>query len=102
MFPESITLLEKPARDFPDDMMIQGPLGYAYAKSGRKADTEALLKNLTDKSRTKYVSGYFMSWICVGLDRKEGRHSVVGAGLRTRRISTHVEASGPRVRSVAL
>lgn len=71
MFQESIGVLEKPARDLPGDMMIVGPLGYAYAKSGRKMDAESLLKRLRDESQTKYVSGYFMSWICIGLGRNE-------------------------------
>ena len=71
MFRESIAALERVPRDSSGDVVIRAPLGYAYAKLGKKRDAELLLKELTAQSREKYVSGYFVSWVCIGLGRHE-------------------------------
>jgi DNA-binding winged helix-turn-helix (wHTH) protein/Flp pilus assembly protein TadD len=71
MFRESIAVLERVPRDSSGDVMIRALLGYACAKSGKKLDAELLLKELRVESQEKYVSGYFVSWVCIGLGRNE-------------------------------
>ncbi len=71
MFRESIAALERVPRSSSGDVMIRAPLGYAYAKLGKKRDAELLLKELRTESRRKYVSAYFVSWVCIGLGRNE-------------------------------
>jgi len=71
MFQESISVLERVPGDSSGDVMIRAPLGYAYAKLGRKHDAELVLTELQAKSREKYISSYFVSWVCVGLGRND-------------------------------
>jgi eukaryotic-like serine/threonine-protein kinase len=71
MFRESIAALEKVPRGSSSDVMIRAPLGYAYAKLGKKRDAGLLLKELRAESRRSYVSAYFVSWVCIGLGRKD-------------------------------
>ena len=71
MFRESIAALERAPRNSSGDVMIRAPLGYAYAKLGKKRDAQLVLKGLRAESRGKYVSSYFVSWVCIGLGRHE-------------------------------
>ena len=71
IFRESIAILERVPHDSSRDVMISAPLGYAYAKVGRTHDAELILRELKTKSGTRYVSGYYAAWICVGLGRNE-------------------------------
>jgi TolB-like protein/tetratricopeptide (TPR) repeat protein len=71
MFRESIATLERVPRSSSADVMIRAPLGYAYAKLGKKRDAELLLKELRAESQGKYVSAYFVSWVCIGLGRND-------------------------------
>lgn len=71
MFRESIAEVQKAAGFSSADVMIRGPLGYSYAKSGRRSDAEKILKDLKAESQRKYVSGYFVSWVCIGLGKND-------------------------------
>jgi tetratricopeptide (TPR) repeat protein len=71
MFRESIAELQKAPGFSPGDVMIRAPLGYDYAKSGRRSDAEKILKDLKAESQRKYVSGYFASWVCIGLGKND-------------------------------
>jgi Tfp pilus assembly protein PilF len=48
-----------------------GMLGYAYAKSGRKAEARKLLAELKEQSKRRYVASYSIAMIYVGLDEKD-------------------------------
>lgn len=50
---------------------IIGTLGYAYAKSGRKAEARKLLAELKELSKGRYVASYWIAMIYVGLDEKD-------------------------------
>ena len=71
MFRESIGALDRVPRDPAGDPMMQARLGYAYAKLGKKRDAERVLKAMESASQGKYVSGYFVAWVCVGLGRND-------------------------------
>ena len=71
MFRESIGALDRVPRNPAGDPMMQAPLGYAYAKLGKKRDAERVLKAMESASQGKYVSGYFVAWVCVGLGRND-------------------------------
>jgi TolB-like protein/DNA-binding winged helix-turn-helix (wHTH) protein/Tfp pilus assembly protein PilF len=71
MFRESVAELQKAAGVYSGDVMILAPVGYDYAKSGRRSDAEKILKDLQAESQRKYVSGYFVSWVCIGLGKKD-------------------------------
>jgi serine/threonine protein kinase/tetratricopeptide (TPR) repeat protein len=47
------------------------PLGYAYARVGRKADAEKILQELEDLSKYAYISAQEKAIICVGLGKKD-------------------------------
>jgi TolB-like protein/DNA-binding winged helix-turn-helix (wHTH) protein/Flp pilus assembly protein TadD len=46
-------------------------LAYAYSLIGRKAEAEAILRNLERKSKSEYVSPYAIATIYAGLGRKD-------------------------------
>ena len=46
-------------------------LGYAYARSSRIVEATKLLNELIELSYKKYVSGYHMATIYIGLNKKE-------------------------------
>jgi TolB-like protein/DNA-binding winged helix-turn-helix (wHTH) protein/Tfp pilus assembly protein PilF len=71
MFENSLAELQKAESLAPGDPWVRADLGYVYAKLGRKSDAEKLLKELTAESQSKYVSGFFVSWVCIELDQKE-------------------------------
>ena len=45
-------------------------LGYAYAVSGRKGDSQDILNGLKEQWSRRYVSPYLIALICVGLGQK--------------------------------
>jgi Flp pilus assembly protein TadD len=46
-------------------------LGYFYAQSGHKSEAEQVLKELSQLSKRRYVSPYFLAMVYVGLGRRE-------------------------------
>jgi len=44
-------------------------LGYVYSRDGRRADAEAILKELQAQAATEYVPPYVLADLCAGLDR---------------------------------
>lgn len=71
MFAQSLAELQKAASLSPGDPQVPAFLGYVYGKSGRKQDAERVLKEMKAESKRRYVSGFFVAWVCVGLGRKE-------------------------------
>lgn len=47
------------------------PLGYAYAKSGRKKDAEQILSDLTELSRTEIIPPQEFAILYIGLGKKD-------------------------------
>jgi DNA-binding winged helix-turn-helix (wHTH) protein/TolB-like protein/Flp pilus assembly protein TadD len=50
---------------------ITGPLGYAYAMSGKRGEAEKLLDDLKARSKQRYVSSYFAAQIYAGLGERD-------------------------------
>lgn len=71
MLEDSIAELKKAESVAPGDPWVRADLGYAYAKLGRKSDAEKVLRELRAESKGKYVSGFFVSWVCIGLGKNE-------------------------------
>jgi tetratricopeptide (TPR) repeat protein len=67
---ESIAELQKAATLSPEDDRKKAALGYALAVSGRKNDSQDILGQLEEQSKTRYVSPYVLGLICVGLGKK--------------------------------
>jgi TolB-like protein/predicted Ser/Thr protein kinase len=69
-FAESIAELQKAATVSSKEDSVMAALGYAYAVSGRKGDSQDILNGLKEQSRRRYVSPYLIALICVGLGQK--------------------------------
>jgi len=69
-FKESIAELQEAATLSPEDDRKKAALGYAYAVSARKIDSQDILTQLKNQSKRRYVSPYVLALICVGLGKK--------------------------------
>ncbi len=67
-YQESIDALEKVYAVDPD--LAAAPLGYTYAKAGRKTDARRILEKLEEASKQKYVPAQEKALIYLGLDDK--------------------------------
>lgn len=68
MYAESLSISEKTLEaSFP----IMAPMGYAYAKTGRRREAEAVINRLKEAEKTKYVLDYWVAVIYVGLGEKD-------------------------------
>ena len=70
MYEEAIAEFQKEvvSRGDPVDTAV---LGHAYAVAGKRAEAEKILKELTELSKDRYVSPYFIALIYVGLNDKD-------------------------------
>jgi tetratricopeptide (TPR) repeat protein len=71
MFKEATSELERAAALSGRNARILAYLGYAYAISGKRVRAEGVLRELTAKSKTDYVSAYDMAVICLGLGQRD-------------------------------
>ena len=55
-----------------DDPLALAFLGQAYARAGQKAEAQEILGRLTEESKSRYVSGYSLALVRLGLGDKEG------------------------------
>jgi serine/threonine protein kinase/Flp pilus assembly protein TadD len=69
-FSAGIQELEK-AKAMESTPLVIGPLGYAYAKAGRKDEARKLLADFKEQSKTRYVLPYWMAVIYAGLNQKD-------------------------------
>jgi serine/threonine protein kinase/tetratricopeptide (TPR) repeat protein len=69
-FQEAIEELRRAVALSPGDDLLRAALGYAYARSGRKAEGQEVLHEFTRLSRQRYVSGYDIALVYVGLGEK--------------------------------
>ena len=67
---ESVTDLQAAVALFPGDDQTKATLGYAYALTGREGDAQAILAELKEQSKSRYVSPYQIALVCVGLGKK--------------------------------
>ena len=69
-FEEAIAELRDADNHFGGDE-TKAALAYAYALSGRRADSQAVLTKLKDESKRRYVSPYWLASVCVGLGKND-------------------------------
>jgi TolB-like protein/Flp pilus assembly protein TadD len=67
---EGIAEMEK-AKSLEPSPLVLGALGYAYARVGRPADARAVLAELQEGSRTRYVASYWLAVIQAALNKKD-------------------------------
>jgi tetratricopeptide (TPR) repeat protein len=70
MYPEAITAYRK-ALELRYDPSIKAFLGMALAKSGQRDEAIKLLDQLKQESRSRYVPGYAIAVVYVGLNEKD-------------------------------
>jgi tetratricopeptide (TPR) repeat protein len=86
MYKEGITELEKELAITPGYPVALSWLGYAYAVSGRRADAQKLLDQLTDLARQKYVAAVDRARIYTGLGQKDRAFEWLEKGYEDRSI----------------
>src|SRR5262249_41243042 len=59
------------AAELNDDPRVLAFIGHAKAIMGRESDARAILAQLTEASKTRYVSGYSLAVIHLGLGEKD-------------------------------
>ncbi len=68
MYPESLAISEKAAQS---NRSLLSALGYAYAKSGQRQKAEAVMKQLKEIEKTKYVANYWLAIVYAALGEKD-------------------------------
>jgi TolB-like protein/Tfp pilus assembly protein PilF len=68
MYAESLAISEKAAQL---NRSLLAALGYAYAKSGRRQEAEAVLKQWKEIGKAKYVTNYWLAIVYAALGEKE-------------------------------
>ncbi len=71
MYKEALALTEKPLQADPANQLMLQVAGYAYAKTGRKAEANAIIARFKEIRQTQYVMSFFVATIYVGLSEKE-------------------------------
>jgi serine/threonine protein kinase/tetratricopeptide (TPR) repeat protein len=68
MYAESLAISEKATQS---NRSLLAGLGYAYAKSGRRQEAEAVLKQWKEIEKTKYVANYWLAIVYAALGEKD-------------------------------
>jgi eukaryotic-like serine/threonine-protein kinase len=68
MYAESLAISEKATQM---NRSLLAGLGYAYAKSGRRQEAEAVLKQWKEIEKTKYVANYWVAIVYTALGEKD-------------------------------
>ena len=68
MYAESLAISEKATQL---NRSLLAALGYAYAKSGRRQEAEAVLKQWKEIEKTKYVANYWLAIVYAALGEKD-------------------------------
>ena len=93
MYTEAIGHTERASKRSPDVNFMRGLLGAVYAMAGQRDSANAVLEDLTERSRKTYVGPVLFSWIYAGLDERdrafewldracEERSCTLGLGIR--------------------
>jgi tetratricopeptide (TPR) repeat protein len=99
-FPRAIAECEK-ARE--DEASIPWPvaeLGHIYAVSGRKHDAEAILKELENRSKVRYVPAYNFAEVRVGMGHKEQALAMLEKALADRSMMLTLLTRDPEFESL--
>jgi tetratricopeptide (TPR) repeat protein len=68
MYPESLAISEKTlGATFP----LLAPMGYAYAKTGRRREAEEVINRLKEREKTSYIINYWVAVIYAALEEKD-------------------------------
>jgi serine/threonine protein kinase/tetratricopeptide (TPR) repeat protein len=70
-FDEAVAEMEKTIQSLPESSYYRGYLGYAYAKAGKTTEARKILGELTEETKTKYVSWLGIADIYAGLGEKD-------------------------------
>jgi len=68
MYAESLSISEKTSQS---NFSLLAALGYAYAKSGRRKEAEAVINQWKEFEKTKYVANYWVATVYAALGNKE-------------------------------
>jgi Flp pilus assembly protein TadD len=68
---EAITLSQKALQTNPPNPIFLGPLGYAYAKAGRRREAAEIVNKLEDMSKKEYVIAYRTARIHTALGQRD-------------------------------
>jgi TolB-like protein/Tfp pilus assembly protein PilF len=71
MFKEAIEVLQRALAVSNGAAAAKGRLGYAYARSGRRGEAEAVLQELAEDSKRKYVTPVAFAMVHSGLGNKD-------------------------------
>ena len=69
--PEAIAAFRNAADFSMQSATVLAALGHAYARNGQRAEAEAILKTLTARAQSEYVSAYDIAVIHAGLGNKD-------------------------------
>ncbi len=69
--PEAITEYQKAVELSNGDQGAKASLAHAFAATGNRADAEAILRDLENRSKSSYVSPYILATIYAGLGEKD-------------------------------
>ncbi len=86
MYKEGIAEFQKALATFPGNAVALSGLGYAYAVSGRRAEGQKVLDQLTETSKQKYVPAASRAAIYVGLGEKDKAFEWLGKAYEERSI----------------
>jgi TolB-like protein/tetratricopeptide (TPR) repeat protein len=76
-FNEEAAMQYKKAIEFNDDPLPRALLGHLYARTGRKDEARAILRELRELSKKRYVALYNLALIHIGLDEKDAAIDLV-------------------------
>jgi serine/threonine protein kinase/Tfp pilus assembly protein PilF len=69
--PEAIAAFRNSANFSMQSATVLAALGHAYGRNGQRAEAESILKTLTTRAQTEYVSAYDIAVIHAGLGNKD-------------------------------
>ncbi len=70
-FAEAVTLSEKALQDDPNNQQMLMVAGYAYGRSGKRADAERVIERFREISKTQYVIPSFVAVVFGGMGEKD-------------------------------
>jgi serine/threonine-protein kinase len=71
MYGEAIAEFQKLIASPGDDLETAAALGYAYARSGRRAEAQKILAEMIELQKSRYVSPLYIATVHAGLDDKD-------------------------------
>jgi Flp pilus assembly protein TadD len=71
MYGEAIAEFQKLIASPGDDLETAAALGYAYARSGRRAEAQKILAEMMELQKSRYVSPLYIATVHAGLDDKD-------------------------------